>query len=104
MHGANLSLGWRANDLPHNRFGFVVGKRVGKAVTRNLIKRRLRAIAPTLPARTGFDLVISAKSGATRRTFAELAEEMGQLIRRAKLTQPPPTSIVATSDPEGGSS
>jgi len=31
------------NGLPHNRFGFVVSRRIGNAVTRNRLKRRLRA-------------------------------------------------------------
>jgi hypothetical protein len=30
------------NQLPHNRYGFVTSKRVGKAVVRNRVRRRLR--------------------------------------------------------------
>ena len=38
------------NDLNHNRFGFVVSGRVGTAVVRNTVKRRLRsAIRQWLP-------------------------------------------------------
>ena len=36
------------NQLPHNRYGFVTGKRLGKAVVRNRVRRRLQA-AHALP-------------------------------------------------------
>ena len=32
------------NELPHNRYGFVVSKRVGGAVVRNRVRRRLQEI------------------------------------------------------------
>ena len=35
----------RDSDLDQSRFGFIVSKAVGNAVTRNLVKRRLRAAA-----------------------------------------------------------
>lgn len=51
------------NDLPYCRLGLSVSRRVGNAVVRNRIKRRLREafrlIHPTMPA--GYDLVIIVK-------------------------------------------
>ena len=37
------------NDLDRNRFGFLAGKRIGKAVVRNRVKRRLREVCPPCP-------------------------------------------------------
>ncbi len=56
------------NDLPHCRLGLSVSRRVGNAVHRNRIKRRLREafrlIQPTMPA--GYDLVIIVKPHAPK--------------------------------------
>jgi len=53
----------RPNDLGHPRLGLAVGRRVGNAVVRNRIKRRLREAfrlsADDLPA--GYDLVIRVR-------------------------------------------
>ncbi len=87
LHFPSLALGWRAIELPHNQYGFVVGKRVGKAVTRNLVKRRLRAIIQQMQPEiaTSHAIVITAKPAAAGRTFAELQSEVQQALTRAKL-------------------
>jgi ribonuclease P protein component len=48
------------NNLPNPRFGIIVSKKVGKAHTRNLIKRRIREIIRVNLARipTLYDYVI----------------------------------------------
>lgn len=52
-----------ANGLDHPRLGLSVGKRVGSAVRRNAVKRRIREafrlLQHELPA--GFDLVVTAR-------------------------------------------
>src|SRR5574341_2329504 len=50
-----------ASDLPHNRFGLVTSKRVGTAVVRNRVRRRLREALRPLPLGTAWDIVVSAK-------------------------------------------
>jgi ribonuclease P protein component len=68
-----------ANELAGPRLGITVTRKVGGAVVRNRVKRRLREIyrrwsdQPQLPA---LDIVIHAKPSAARATFSELATEV----------------------------
>ncbi len=68
----------RDESLAHARFGFIVSKAVGGAVTRNLVKRRLRVIAreilKTHP--TGFDVVIRALPEASTLEWNRLQQEV----------------------------
>jgi ribonuclease P protein component len=82
-----LTLNTLPNDLPHSRFGFVVSRRVGKAVMRNRTKRRIRSathewLPQLLP---GYDLVIVAHPPASGASYAELVEGLGSLFERARL-------------------
>jgi ribonuclease P protein component, eubacterial len=56
----------RRNGLPGSRAGFIVSKAVGKAVTRNRVKRQLRhaAAAAFVSAPTGVDVVVRALPAA----------------------------------------
>jgi len=67
------------------RIGISVPRRVGPAVARNRIRRRLREIfrrgKPLGPR--GGDLVVHVRPAASRATFAELAEELSALVSRA---------------------
>lgn len=63
--------------MSHARFGFIVGKTVAGAVGRNLVKRRLRALAREVLAQhpSGFDLVVRAQAGAAELDWNRLREE-----------------------------
>jgi len=65
------------------RFGFTVTKKVGNAVERNRIRRRLReavrAAAPRF-ARQPMDLVILARRSAIERSFADLAADVARAV------------------------
>ena len=63
------------------RVGFVVSKKVGGAVTRNRVKRRLRHLAGTLPTPFSADVVVRALPDAA--SSAELAEHLANAWRRA---------------------
>jgi ribonuclease P protein component len=65
------------------RFGFIVTKAVGTAVTRNLVKRRLRAVCRNLlPASmTGTDVVIRALPGSETATWERLRDEVSAGLR-----------------------
>ncbi len=69
------------------RFGIITSRRVGGAVSRNRVRRRLREICrlhrATIPA--GWLIVISAKSTAVESSFDQLCEEWLLLLRRLSI-------------------
>jgi len=69
------------------RVGFAVGKKVGKAVVRNKVKRRMReAFARQLPyVKTGYDLIFIARSEAKDESFASLLRTITYLLKKAGL-------------------
>ncbi|HEY8596936.1 MAG TPA: ribonuclease P protein component [Thermomicrobiales bacterium] len=79
------------NDQPHNRYGFVVSKRVGNAVTRNLVKRRLREILRDLDStgrvHAGYDCLLIVRPVVAEVPFAALSGSVEALLGRAKLLQ-----------------
>ncbi len=79
-----LHVAVHCNHLPQSRFGFAVGKRVGKAVARNRVKRRLRAIMRELPVRAGFDVVSIAQESAASASYDELRSAAVECLRRTK--------------------
>jgi ribonuclease P protein component len=83
--GRLLALRSVQNELAWTRFGFVVSKRVGKAVVRNRVRRRLREIIRTAGLKEGFDLVVTARPEAATGNFDALRQETQLLLRRARL-------------------
>lgn len=67
--------------------GFSVTKKVGKAVTRNKIKRRLKAIVTNLQndILDKHTLIFVAKPGITDCTFADLEGQVKYLLKKANL-------------------
>ena len=72
------------SDASEPRFGFIVSKAVGSAVTRNLVKRRLRAAAhevlSAVPA--GTDIVIRVLPGSDTVSWATLQSELAAGVAR----------------------
>jgi len=63
------------------KFGFVVSKKVGNAVTRNKIKRRFRAIARELDFETG-SFIFLAKPEIVSLSFNEIKSDVIKLLKR----------------------
>jgi ribonuclease P protein component len=80
------------NRLEHNRYGFAVGRRVGKAVARNRVKRWMReAIRQRHPAlRQGFDIILIARGRMAESSvdYSTVDDSVGILVERAGLTFP----------------
>lgn len=78
-HAAHLVLHFVDNSLGYPRLGITASRKVGKAVTRQRLKRRIREIyrrwarRSRLPAR---DLVIHLKPGVGALSFEELRQEL----------------------------
>jgi ribonuclease P protein component len=79
----------RPNGLDVARFGFLVGKRIGKAVVRNKVRRRLREAARLTPVQKGWDIVIIARRDASSADYHGLKDSMTALLRRARLLDRP---------------
>lgn len=73
------------NELGHNRYGFVTSKRLGGAVVRNRVRRRLREIARETPAAQGYDIVLSAKVAAASAEFSALRTSVSRLLLKSGL-------------------
>ena len=82
-----MVLAFVRNELNHSRFGFVVSKRLGNAVQRNKVKRRLReATRVRLPSiKSGFDLVFIARRPITQAAYEEIEQSLEHLLMKADL-------------------
>ena len=60
-----------------------VGRRVGKAVVRNRVKRRLREVVKGVPISDGWDIVLIARREVAIVGFYELGRSAKTLLGRA---------------------
>mgnify|MGYP003779575279 CR=1 FL=1 len=76
----------KSDDIPEQiRFGLTVTKKVGNAVIRNRVRRRLRALALSiLPqlGRGGFDYVLIGRVTTLERSYDELVKDLETALKR----------------------
>lgn len=89
--GRALLLSLAPNGLKHNRYGFIVSKRVGKAVARNRLRRQLRACLRSFDGQLtqGYDLALIARPALAKLDYAAICEQVGALLEQAKLLPNP---------------
>lgn len=82
----NFTLYVKRNGLAHSRMGFSINKKVGKAVVRNKIKRRLKALyQEAYPRLTpGYDYVIVVKNNVADLDFKTMKSAFYHLFRVSK--------------------
>jgi len=86
MPGFVLLVRVRDDDDDQPGIGFTVSKKVGGAVVRNRMKRRLRALARTALPESGIagaDHVLIGRPGGNDIAFAELGEHLDSALKRA---------------------
>jgi ribonuclease P protein component len=73
------------NELDRPRVGITVSGRVGKAVVRNKVRRRLREALRDRFARlpAGQDVLVSARPASATASFAELCAALDSALARA---------------------
>mgnify|MGYP003742264007 CR=1 FL=1 len=91
---ALLVLRYHPNHLEWSRFGFSISRRVGKAVVRNRVRRRLReAVRELLDlAAPGWDVVVIARQGCAEADYDAIASATVHLLHRSGLLAPEGTS------------
>ena len=71
-----------SNGLTYVRVGLSVSKRVGNAVRRNLVKRRIRNTFANLNVAGGWDFVVTAKLHSSAANYAELERAIHRSIEQ----------------------
>lgn len=65
----------------YNRYGISVSKKIGNAVVRNKIKRRVRDIIIKNSIKIGYDYVIIIRKAITDLSYEEMKSELLSLIK-----------------------
>lgn len=75
----------RRNRTQNNRVGITVGKKLGHAVVRNRVRRRLREVYRLNEGRflPGWDIVVVARSRCIKADFGKLTQAYLSLAEKA---------------------
>lgn len=83
-----LVLYWNPNSEGENRYGFSISKRIGKAVVRNKLKRRLKEIIRKnigSSKETSYDIMIIARKPVNNLDYHRLKIDLLSLFKKANL-------------------
>lgn len=72
----------------HFRVGLSVGKKIGNAVTRNAVKRKIRAALQELgPTLLPLDFIVIARPGLEKLSYEEVRSNLEHVLKLAKIIQ-----------------
>ena len=92
MPGMVVQMRARGDEAPP-RVGFTATKKIGNAVVRNRVKRRLRELARmqlSAAARPGHDYVLIGRQPTFDRAFPDLQNDLASALKRLHRTARPP--------------
>ncbi|MDR2976127.1 MAG: ribonuclease P protein component [Streptococcaceae bacterium] len=76
----------KESNLPHYRVGLSVSKKLGNAVTRNRIKRLIRAALKDFSScLVAADFIIIARKGVEDYDFAAVKKNLSHLLRKSNI-------------------
>jgi len=80
----------RKTGRPYSRLGLTTGVKLGNAVKRNRVRRRMRELYRTneQKLRPGYDIVIVARSRAIFARYSDLENSFLRLMKKLELTLP----------------
>jgi ribonuclease P protein component len=78
-----LAVRYRPNQLDRTRYGISTGRRIGSAVERNRVRRRLRSIirASAASVQPGWDVLIIARPAAASSSQHQIQVAFEKLLR-----------------------
>lgn len=80
----------RRTGRPYSRLGITTGVKLGNAVKRNFVRRRIRELYRTNEdkLKPGYDIVVVARTRAIFGRYADLERSFLQLLKKLELTVP----------------
>ncbi len=87
FYGSHLILYVTPSKTKNIKVGFAVTKKIGHAVKRNLVKRRLREIVyfEISKLKQNYNIIVVAKDSALQASFTDLQSDFHKLITKADL-------------------
>ena len=84
VNSSNLYLVYIKTKFKPNRFGFVVSNKIGKAVKRNLVKRRLRSLVQEIidNINISYNYILVAKEGIRELDYPQMKKEVYALFKK----------------------
>ena len=86
---SNYYVIYKENTKPDDiyKFGISIGKKVGKAVYRNKIKRRIKNILDKKVYKNGFKCIIIVKKRINELSYKEMENELNLILERIDIVK-----------------